>query len=829
MRTDENTRDPIAPPPIVIEPEASRRGLTSREAEARLAQHGPNEIEREEATPPWRILAAQFASPVIWLLLVAAGISAALGEVVDAIAIATILVVNALVGFFQEYRAERAVLALRAMTAPQARVSRDGHPTIIPAAEVVPGDVLMLEAGAVVAADAHLIEAHRLTANEAALTGESVPSEKSIEPTNRSAPLAEQHDRVFAGTAIATGTAFAEVIATGMHTELGKIAHLLATAEDTATPLQTRLARVSRTLMIGCGATVTLVAAVGLLRGQSIFDVFLSAVSLAVAAVPEGLPAVVTIALAVGVQRMAARQVLVRKLHAVETLGCVTVICTDKTGTLTTGSMRVRELWGPDHALLIDAAAACCDAELGADAQSGIGDTTELAILIEAVDRGIHRSEIERTRPRVEVIPFDPATKQMAVRRAVDGDRHWYVKGAVESVLPQCKRAPAGIDEAVSQLAARGLRVLAVADGTSQSDLRMLGLIGIADPPRKEAIDAISAARAAGIRTVMITGDHLLTARAIATEMGLVRGDEPIEELVHARATPEDKIRIVREWKARGEIVAMTGDGVNDAPALREAHIGIAMGKSGTEVTREASDIVLADDNYASIIAGVREGRGIFENIRKSVVYLLAGNASELLVMLLAGIAGMPLPLLPVQLLWINLVTDGLPALALVMDPTDEDAMQHPPRRPTEPLLGREAWFTIGLTATIETALTLGVFAWALADRDVTEARNLAFSTLVFCELFRAFAFRSARRVFWQVGAFGNLLLLGVVLGSVLVQLAIHHIGWTQTLFQIGELSMADCALSLALGVVPVTVLELVKLARAARERTSPRQGKRVR
>lgn len=797
------------------------QGLSEVEAAKQLAEVGPNELLREDPTSPWRILAGQFASPVIWLLLFAAGISGALGELVDAIAIATILVVNAFVGFFQEYRAERAVLALRAMTAPQARVLRDGRPVVIPAISVVPGDILMLEGGDVVAADARLVEAHRLTTNEAPLTGESMPVEKSLSPSDPTGPLAERYDHVFAGTSVATGTGRAEVVATGMQTELGKIAHLLARATETTTPLQKRLAKVSRTLMVACLGIVALVAVVGIARGQSLFDVFLSAVSLAVAAVPEGLPAVVTVALAIGVQRMAARHVLVRKLHAVETLGCATVICTDKTGTLTTGSMRVRELWGPNHERLIYAGAACCDASLDPDQRSGVGDTTELAILIEAAERGVHREEIEASSPRVEVIPFDPSTKQMAVCRAEGGERRWVVKGAVEAVLPACSRGTEGAQDVAGQLAARGLRVLAIAEGASRSDLTFLGLVGIADPPRTEAIEAIAAARGAGIRTVMITGDHKLTARAIACEMGIIRSDEPIEELVHARATPEDKIRIVREWKARGEIVAMTGDGVNDAPALREAHIGIAMGKGGTEVTREASDIVLADDNYASIVAGVREGRGIFDNIRKAVVYLLAGNAAELAVMLVAALAGMPLPLVPVQLLWINLVTDGLPALALVMDPTDRDAMRRPPRGPTEPMLGRSEWLTIGLTAIVQTAVTLSVFAWALSARDYIEARNLAFSVLVFGELFRAFASRSDRKVFWQVGALGNLMLLLVVMISALVQIGIHHIPWTQTLFQIGGISMSDCALAIALGLIPVTVLELVKLARAARERKS--------
>jgi Ca2+-transporting ATPase len=812
------TSSGAVPPILELDGREAGVGLTSAEATRRLVHYGRNEITRDAPTSRWRLFAAQFASPVIWLLLVAATIAGVLGEIVDASAIGLIVLINALVGFFQEHRAERAVLALRSMTAPQARVLRDGHPHIVPAVEVVVGDVLLLEGGDVVAADARLVEAHRLTAIEAALTGESVPVDKAAKAIDTTAPLAERRDHVFTGTSIATGTAVAKVIAIGMDTELGKIAHLLATAQEATTPLQARLARVSRLLLYACLGIVAIVGIVGVARGSSAFEVFLSAVSLAVAAVPEGLPAVVTIALAVGVQRMAARHVLIRKLPAVETLGCTTVICTDKTGTLTTGSMRVRELGGADHDALLDAAAACCDAELAADGQSGIGDTTEIAILIAAAERGVLRSDIERERPRTDTIPFDPATKQMAIRR---DDGRWYVKGALEALMPKCTSGTEGITEAAATFAARGLRVLAIADGAIGTELRMLGVIGIADPPRPEAIAAIAAARGAGIRTVMITGDHPLTARAIASEMGILQPGEPPEELVHARATPEDKIRIVRDLKAKGEVAAMTGDGVNDAPALREAHIGIAMGRTGTEVTREASDVVLADDNYASIIAGVREGRGIFDNIRKAIVYLLAGNASELAVMLVAALIGLPLPLLPIHLLWINLVTDGLPALALVMDPTDEDAMRKPPRRPTEPLLGRPEWFAIGLTALLQSAVTLGVFIWALQERDLVEARNLAFSVLVFGELFRSLSARSATKVFWQVGALGNLKLLAVVLVSVFVQLAIHHVQWTQTLFQIGTLSAADCLLGLGLGLVPVTVLELVKLVGASNERKS--------
>jgi Ca2+-transporting ATPase len=793
-------------------------GLTTEEANRRLGELGANEIARGEATSPWKILAAQFASPLIWLLLGACVISGFLGELADAIAIGTILVVNACVGFFQEYRAEKAMLALRSMTAPRARVRRDGHAVTIGAAGVVPGDILLLEAGDVVAADARLVEAHVLSTNEAALTGESAAVEKSSEPAPAEAPLAERNDSVFMGTAVATGSGVADVVATGMRTELGKIAHLLATTEDAETPLQKRLAAVGRTLLYLCLGIVAVVGAIGLLRGLRWLDVFMSAVSLAVAAVPEGLPAIVTIALAIGVQRMASRHALIRKLPAVETLGSATVICTDKTGTLTTGLMTVRELWGADHVKLLEAASACSEAELGADERTGTGDPTEIAILAAAAERDIRKEALEQQRPRRAVNPFDATRKRMSILRA---DGVLYVKGAVDLLLPLCVAGTDGAAEANADMAARGLRILGVATGTSseEKDLRLLGLIAIADPPRTEAIEAVAVARSAGITTVMITGDHPVTARAIARELGIFRpGDDP-DELVHARATPEDKLEIVRRWKARGAVVAMTGDGVNDAPALREAHIGIAMGKTGTEVTREAADMVLSDDNFASIIAAVHEGRGIYDNIRKTLVYLLAGNTGELLVMLAAAIVGLPLPLLPLHLLWINLATDGLPALALVMDPPEPDILQRPPRSPSEPILGRPEWLNIAWTGVLQAAVTLGVFVWALRERDVGEARNLAFTTLVFGELFRSFASRSPTKLFWEVGAFTNLRLLGVVVGSALIQIGIHHIPPLEALFQIRDLPLSDCLLTLVLGLVPVTVLELTKLVRRASRR----------
>jgi Ca2+-transporting ATPase len=801
-------------------------GLDQATARARLAEFGKNQIARARATPAWRIFLAQFASPLIWLLMGAAAISGWLGEAADAIAIAVIVLINATVGFLQEYRAERAMLALRAMTAPRARVLREGRQAVIAAAEVVPGDLLLLEAGDVVAADAHLLEAERLSTNEAMLTGESLPVEKAINASAAEAPLAERHDQIFMGTAVATGTGLGEVAATGMRTELGKIAHLLQDAHVSSTPLQGRLAKTSRVLLVLCLMVVAVTALVGLLRGLSPIDVFVSGVSLAVAAVPEGLPAIVTIALAIGVQRMASRHVLIRRLPSVETLGSATVICTDKTGTLTTGVMAVREIWGNDHRAVLATAAACADAELGHDGRGGTGDPTEIAILAAAFERGIEKSAIERHSPRRAQIPFDSDRKRMSVFRA-DGQN--YVKGAAESIFPLCRARAPGADDAIAEMASRGLRVLAIALGDTheERDLVLVGLVGLADPPRSEAIEAVAAARAAGIRTVMITGDHPLTARAIARELGILTATDVADEVVHARATPEDKLRIVRRWKERGAIVAMTGDGVNDAPALREAHIGIAMGKTGTEVTREASDMVLADDNFASIVAAVREGRGIFDNIRKTLVYLLAGNTGELMVMLAAAVAGLPVPLLPLQILWINLVTDGLPALALVMDPADEDVLARPPRSPQEAILGRSEWLQIALTGLLQAGVTLAVFWWALRSRDLAEARNLAFTTLVFGEVFRSFASRSTSKLFWAVGPFTNLPLLGVVIGSVLVQLAIHRIPGLERLFQIGALSLTDCAITLLLGLVPVTVIELAKLVRRllVAQRPAPGSG----
>jgi Ca2+-transporting ATPase len=751
-----------------------------------------------------------------WLLALACVVAVLLGEDGDAVAIVAILLLNGAIGFLQEFRAAKAVQALRSLSAPRARVLRDSASLLLPAREIVPGDVLLLEAGDLVPADARLLEAHALRTSEASLTGESAPVDKDASAAAAGAALADRHDHVFLGTAVVAGRGVAEVAATGSTTELGRVAELLGEAKAGPTPLTLQLERLGRTLLALCLVIVAIVCVVGLLQGLPVTLVLLTSVSLAVAAVPEGLPAIVTIALAMGVQRMARRRAIVRRLASVETMGCASVICTDKTGTLTTGRMEVREVRGPDEGALLFAAAACSDAEL--NTLGGLGDPTEVALLRAAAARGILRADIERDQPRVAEHPFDSTRRRMSVARA---DGHVYVKGAPEVVLALCPSAVAADAAAGAEMAGRGLRVLAVAvgEGREETDLRLLGLFGLADPPRPGAAEAVARARAAGIRTLMVTGDHAATAEAIAREIGLLRPGDDLAMAVMARVTAEEKIAIVRSLKTAGEVVAMTGDGVNDAPALREAHIGIAMGRTGTEVAREAADVVLTDDDFATIVTAIEEGRGLYDNIRKAVVYLLTGNVSELLLMLAAALLGFPLPLLPLHLLWTNLVTDGLPALALVMDPPAPGAMARPPRPREEPLIGALQWRRVLAISLLEGGLVLATFAWALGHLGLERARSHAFFTLVFCELFRSFAARSSHLVHWQVGALTNLPLLWVILVSTVLQLSLPQIPFVRDRFDLGLTSAGDALRCLALGLIPVTLIEVGKLLRGRRGR----------
>jgi len=867
------------------------KGLASEEALRRLREQGRNELGKSQGVSALALLAGQFKSLVIWVLIGAAGVSIALDELADGLAIITILVLNAAIGFFQEYRAERAAAALACLTAPHAKIVREGHARVIAAAEVVPGDLLLLEAGDLVAADARLIDAAMLRANEAPLTGESEPVGKEVGTCSASTALADRHNMVFLGTSVANGSAHALVVATGMKTEVGHIAQLLETAESGETPLQRRLDQVARRLLWACLVIVALVFVLGLVRSVAPFELFLSAVSLAVAAIPEGLPAVVTVALALGVQRMVRRNALVRRMAAVETLGSAQVICTDKTGTLTVGAMTARKIvtrdrlfsvsgegyvpegaffsagqqWREDHVLfaLLWASAACNDAELTmTDGRYGIvGDPTEGALLVAAAKWGIDVRKVDTEMPRLGVLPFDSDRKRMTVLRRWEDETRAFVKGAPEVILDRCThvRAEEGVrlmtaedriamGQSAALLAQEALRVLAVAEsslgafpgvpGASldaaniEQELTLLGLVGLQDPPRPEVREAVARCKRAGIKTVMITGDHPVTASAIARELGILdRNDEMVhgaeletmseDELrdrvpqiaVYARVTAEHKLRIVRAWKGRGAVVAMTGDGVNDAPALKEASIGVAMGITGTEVTKETADIIITDDNFASIVAAVEEGRGIYDNISKTLAYLLAGNAGELSVMLIAAVVGWPLPLLPLHLLWINLVTDGLPALALATDPIDPEVLTRPPRAPQAELLDRSFLKLTLLTGFLTAAVALSAFAYEYyAGGGLEQARDAAFTALVFAELLRAFGARSSTRTVWQIGLFSNLKLFLVVAISLSIQYGIHHIPLLQTMFGIEPITMNQCLAWTALGFIPLIVLELRKL-----------------
>jgi Ca2+-transporting ATPase len=867
-------------------------GLPEDEAARRLAAGGRNEIERAGGVRPLAILARQFESLVVWILLAAGAVSILLGEHVDGAAILAILVLNAALGFAQELRAERAVVALAKLTAPRARVVRGGRSRILPASEVVRGDLLVLEAGDVVAADARLFDAAALRTNEAPLTGESEPVDKHADLVPASAALADRRNLAFLGTSVAKGAGRALVVATGMQTEVGHIVRLLERASGGDTPLQRRLDKVGRQLVLASLAIVGLVFALGLARGAAPFELFLGAVSLAVAAVPEGLPAVVTVALALSVQRMAGRHALVRSLPAVETLGSTQVICTDKTGTLTVGAMTVRRLVTPgarfrvsgegyapageilfesggerlerdELAALVRAGAACNDAELGLrdGAPSIVGDPTEAALLVAAAKAGLTREAIEAAEPRLRSLPFDADRKRMCVVRRRSGAVVAYVKGAPEVVLERCSRVRTGdgverpldaaareaFRRACSELAADGLRILAFAERTLadadaggadvEADLAFLGLAGLQDPPRPEARDAVARCSRAGIRTVMITGDHRETAAAVARELGILgSADEVVEgaELerlddgalaarvdriaVFARTTPEHKLRIVRAWKARGAVVAMTGDGVNDAPALREASIGVAMGISGTEVAKEAADMVITDDDFSSIVAAVEEGRGVFDNVAKTLSYLLAGNAAELALVLGATLLGYPLPLLPIQLLWINLVTDGLPALALATDPIDPAVLARKPLRAETALADRARIRGILLTGCLTAGVALAAFVYESAyGHGLEDARDAAFSTLVFAELFRAFGARSETRLATEVGWLSNPRLLTVVGVSLALQVAIHHSDALRTVFGIRAATAGDYVAWILLASIPAAVLEARKAWRRRR------------
>lgn len=793
-------------------------GLSDQEVKDRRDKHGSNRLRKAKRKSAWAILIEQFKSLVVVLLLVASIISMLFGEVIEAMAIAAVIAINAAIGFFTELRAVRSMEALQEMGQPSVRVKRAGKIHEIPAEEIVPGDIVILDSGDLVSADLRLIEAAKLQANESALTGESVPVSKDTEPREGDVPLAERKNMLFKGTAVTRGSGEGIVISTGMQTELGQISSLVEEAEEEATPLEERLDQLGQRLVWVTLVIAGFIAISGILVGKDVFLIIETAIALAVATVPEGLPIVATIALARGMWRMANRNALINRLSAVETLGATNVICTDKTGTLTENRMTVTEILLPTEKLEITGEGLQIDGQFNRDGQSidpneheilrktleigvlcnnaslqldqeddkAIGEPMEVALLVAGLKAGIERDELVKETPEVQEVAFDPDVKMMATLHQEDGGYRVAVKGAPEAVLQSCSSimTESGEKEMTSEdrdywsdqnerMADQGLRILALATKKTSSmedepyeDLALLGFSGLLDPPREEVRPALEACKSAGIRVIMVTGDHPVTARKIALAVNLVQEDgvemvqgsdigsidnlssserqRILEASIFARVSPEQKLNLITLHQENDAIVAMTGDGVNDAPALKKADIGIAMGQRGTEVAKEAADMVLRDDAFTTIVVAVRQGRVIFENIRKFVFYLLSCNISEIMVISLASLVNAPLPIRPLQILFLNLVTDVFPALALGVGEGDPTIMNHPPRDPEEPVLTRGHWSAIAGYGFIITLSVLGVFALALTSfgMNTEKAVTISFLTLAAAQLWHVFNMR---------------------------------------------------------------------------------------
>lgn len=839
----------------------SQNGLDEAEARRRLETVGPNRLSDIHARSALKVFLTQFADLMIGLLVAAAIVSGLIGEWADSALIGLIVLANAVIGFIQEWRAEQAVAALKSLTEPHASVRRGGAIHKISAEEVVPGDIVELTAGGFVPADARVLESAELETDEAAMTGESLPVDKTNAPMSENAALPDRDCMVYSGTSVVNGTGRAVVTDTGMSTELGNIAELITTAEDLQTPLQRRLSALSHRLAIIVVAVCVVLFAAGVLRVDSsdwdrtlLTTMLLTAVSLAVAAIPEGLPAVITVTLALGSQRMAKRNAIVRRLSAVETLGSVNVICSDKTGTLTQNRMEVADIIPVEdndeiRQRLLEAVVLCNDAEIAAD--GGIaGSATESALFQAAVDAGCDVEALRESHPRTDEIPFSSDRKRMATLHAApDGPHRLYVKGAIERVLPLCASVDDSVPSQAEDLAQHGRRVLAFAEreyagdtidaGSGESELHFLGIAGIIDPPRPEAKQAIARCRSAGVRPVMITGDHPGTAKAIAAELdlwqpgdGVVTGSEldamDEKELasqatttaVYARVSPEHKLKIVRAHQSHGSVTSMTGDGVNDAPALKQADIGVAMGITGTDVAKESSEMVLADDNFATIVAAVEEGRVVYDNIRKFVAYMLTANAGEVLVLFFGIVVGLPIPLLPVHILWINLVTDGLPALALGFEPAEPDIMDRAPRPREESMFGDGlAWKIISI-GTLMAACCSILYWWVLSDdpengaANVERARTMLFATLSLSQLFYVLAVRSSSESFFSLGLMSNYRLTGAVIIGILLQMAVIYVPILQPFFHTVALSAGDMLIAYLFALPAFVAVEIGKFFR---------------
>ena len=895
-------------------------GLKPEDVAARTDQYGPNELVERGQKSPWLILREQLTGVMIVILIIAAVISGLLGEYLDLGAILTIIILNTILGFTQEYRAEKAMAALKKLAVPIVKVRRNGHVTEVSARELVPGDVVLLEAGNSVPADGRLVENSNLRIQESVLTGESEPVEKIVETLGgKDLPLGDQRNMVFMGTTVTYGRGTTVVTATGMETELGNIAEMIQSVEQEPTPLQQRLEQLGKGLAIAAVGIVSLVFLLGVLRGENLRLMFMTAIGMAVAAVPEGLAAVVTVCLAMGAQRMLKRNALIRKLPAVETLGSVTVICSDKTGTLTENRMTVTVLdvagnqielsetlrrsgaiLDEEHdpeplvaehsaiAILLTGGALCNDAVLEplddeGDRFGAVGDPTEGALVVAAARMGLWKKKIEQDFPRVAEVPFDSERKRMTTVHRVPsrsasppaylqslGD--WteqisnvsyvlFTKGAIDGLLDVCSDVWSGSEtvpldddwrERISatndDLAKKGMRVLGVAfrllgasakpeqiDDSIEEGMVFVGLLGMIDPPRPEVKAAVKKCKTAGIRPVMITGDHPLTAQQIACELGITERRESLsgqqlaqmteEELedvveqipVYARVSPAHKLNIVQALQDRGEVVAMTGDGVNDAPALKKADIGVAMGITGTDVSKEAADMVLLDDNFATIVAAVEEGRVIYDNVRKFIKYTMTSNAGEIWVMLAGPFLGMPLALLPLQILWVNLVTDGLPGLALVAEPGEPDTMRRPPYRISESIFGRGmvvdlVW--VGLLMGF-VSLSLGYWAWS---RGLEYWQTMVFTTLTLSQMGNVLATRSERKSLFQIGILSNKTLLGAVILTFLLQMAVVYVPFLQPVFSTVALPLDALLISVVLSTVVFWAVELVKWLRNRRK-----------
>ncbi|NWF70571.1 MAG: cation-translocating P-type ATPase [Chloroflexi bacterium] len=894
------------------------QGLSTDEIQRRLAQYGPNELIERKLKSPWAILWEQITNPLVLLLIFAAGVSALLGKADNVIAISAIVILNAILGVVQEYRAEQAMAALKKMAAPLVRVRRGSSVLDVQARELVPGDIILLEAGSVVPADSRLYESANLRVQEASLTGESQPVEKDPSTlTEVDAPLGDRHNMLYMGTSVTYGRGSAVVVETGMKTQLGRIAELIQTVDSEKTPLQRRMDELGGVLIRAAVVVMGLAFVVGLIAGDSVQDVLLNAVAIAVAVVPEGLPAVVTIALALGAQRMLRRNALIRKLPAVETLGSVTVICSDKTGTLTENRMTVTVVDVAEHtaqigemlkqnisdvvrangtaspytstqAITMFGNALCNDVVMENRAVTGsdfkvIGDPTEGALVVAAARFGLVKPTLERAFPRVGEVPFESDRKRMSTIHNPDeaialteeeqyfiklldikrGMKIAFTKGAVDSLLDVSAQVRVNgstmlltaewrrrIENANNQLAQQGLRVLGLAYrvlealpesvtvDTIERDLVFVGMVGIIDPPRAEVKEAVRVAKEAGIRPVMITGDHPLTAKAIARELNIIDSDaarvmtghdlsklsqQELENVVgevsvYARVSPENKLNIVQALQSKGHIAAMTGDGVNDAPALKRADIGVAMGITGTAVSKEASDMVILDDNFATIVSAVEEGRTIYDNVRRFVKYLLASNTGELFVLLTTQlIQGMTIPLTTLQILWMNLITDGIPALALSVEKAERGGMQRPPYAPSESLFGRGLGRHIVLVGLLmgSTGLALGYWAWSnniLAANGAPAWNTMVFMFLTIAQMGHALGLRSHRETLFSLPFFGNRMLLGAVVLTVVLQLVAIYTPFFNQLFNTAPLTLEQLGITLLLSSVVFAGVELEKL-----------------